>query len=216
MNDFSRYHRQMLLPGIGESGQDALAESAVLIAGCGALGTVAADLLARAGVGTLVVVDRDVVETTNLQRQTLFTERDAARAMPKAEAAKLRLAQVNSTIRVRGFVEDLAPDTIRELAADCDVLLDGLDNFETRYLLNDYAVSEDVDAHPSPGRGCTQGALDRGAAYAVSAMSLSRSASARVERDMRYRRGAGPGDHDRCGSPCHPGDQTAGRAIGCG
>ena len=144
MNDFSRYHRQMLLPGIGDAGQAALAEGVVLIAGCGALGTVAADLLARAGVGTLVVVDRDVVETTNLQRQTLFTERDAARAMPKAEAAKLRLAQVNSTIKVRGFVEDLAPDTIRELAGDCDVLLDGLDNFETRYLLNDYAVSEGV------------------------------------------------------------------------
>lgn len=144
MNDFSRYHRQMLIPTIGEEGQRALAESAVLVAGCGALGTVAADLLARAGVGTLVLVDRDLVESTNLQRQTLFTERDAQRGMPKAEAAKSRLAQVNSDVRVRAFVEDLAADTIVELAAECDVLLDGLDNFQTRYLLNDYAVAEGV------------------------------------------------------------------------
>ena len=144
MNDFARYHRQILLPGIGEEGQAALASGTVLVAGCGALGTVAADLLARAGVGTIVVVDRDVVEATNLQRQTLFTERDAERGMPKAEAAKLRLAQVNSTIRVRGFVEDLDSDTIGELAMGCDVLLDGLDNFQTRYLLNDYAVAEGV------------------------------------------------------------------------
>ena len=144
MNDFSRYHRQMLLPTIGEEGQRALAESAVLVAGCGALGTVAADLLARAGVGTLVIVDRDIVEHTNLQRQTLFTERDAQRGMPKAEAAKTKLSLVNSDVRVRAFVEDIAPDTIVELAADCDLLLDGLDNFQTRYLLNDYAVAHGV------------------------------------------------------------------------
>lgn len=112
----------------------------MFIAGCGALGTVAADLLCRAGVGTLVLVDRDVVEASNLQRQTLFTERDAERAVPKSEAARLRLGQVDSTIRVRAFVEDIAPDTVESLVEGCDLVLDGLDNFETRYLLNDVAV----------------------------------------------------------------------------
>ena len=129
---------------IGDEGQHALAESSVLIAGCGALGTVAADLLCRAGVGTLVLVDRDVVEPTNLQRQTLFTERDAERAVPKAEAARLRLGQVDSRTRLRAFVEDIASDTIEELGEGCDLLLDGLDNFETRYLLNDLAVRDGI------------------------------------------------------------------------
>lgn len=129
---------------IGDEGQHALTESTVLIAGCGALGTVAADLLCRAGVGTLVLVDRDVVEPTNLQRQTLFTERDAERAVPKAEAARLRLGQVDSRTRLRAFVEDIASDTIEELAEGCDLLLDGLDNFETRYLLNDLAVRDGI------------------------------------------------------------------------
>ena len=137
-----RHHRQRLLPMIGDEGQRALADSTVLIAGCGALGTVAADLLCRAGVGTLVLVDRDVVEPSNLQRQTLFTERDAERAVPKAEAARLRLGQVDSRTRLRAFVEDIAPDTVEELAEGCDLLLDGLDNFETRYLLNDLAVRD--------------------------------------------------------------------------
>lgn len=114
--------------------------STVFIAGCGALGTVAADLLCRAGVGTLVIVDRDVVERSNLQRQTLYTERDADRGMPKAEAARLRLGQVDAGIRVRAFVDDIAPDTIEALVEGCDLILDGLDNFETRYLLNDVAV----------------------------------------------------------------------------
>ena len=144
MTDFSRYHRQMLLPQVGEEGQRALQDASVLLAGCGALGTVAADLLVRAGVGTVVIVDRDVVEETNLQRQTLYTERDAARGMPKAEAAKTRLSQVNTDVRIRAFVEDLASDTIVELAAECDLLIDGLDTFQTRYLLNDYAVAEGV------------------------------------------------------------------------
>ena len=107
MSSDPRYHRQTLLPGIGERGQERLRDSTVLIAGCGALGTVAADLLCRAGVGTLVIVDRDVVEATNLQRQTLFTERDAERGIPKAEAARLRLGQANSTVRIRAFVEDI-------------------------------------------------------------------------------------------------------------
>ena len=108
---------------VGDDGQQALAESSVMIGGCGALGTVAADLLCRAGVGTLVLVDRDVVEPTNLQRQTLFTERDAERSVPKAEAARLRLGQVDSRTRLRAFVEDIASDTVEQLAEEQD--LDG-------------------------------------------------------------------------------------------
>ena len=144
MSPDDRYHRQTLLPGIGVRGQERLRDSTVFIAGCGALGTVAADLLCRAGVGTLVIADRDVVESTNLQRQTLFTERDAERGVPKAEAARLRLGQANSTVRIRAFVEDIDSGTIGDLAAGCDLLLDGLDNFETRYLLNDYAVANGI------------------------------------------------------------------------
>jgi len=144
MTSDHRYHRQTLLPGIGERGQDRLRDSTVFIAGCGALGTVAADLLCRAGVGTLVIADRDVVEQTNLQRQTLFTERDAERSVPKAEAARLRLGHANSTVRVRAIVADINAGSIGDLATDCDLLLDGLDNFETRYLLNDFAVSKGI------------------------------------------------------------------------
>lgn len=139
-----RHHRQRLLPMIGDEGQEALRDATVFIAGCGALGTVAADLLCRAGVGTLVLVDRDVVEPTNLQRQTLFTERDAERGVPKAEAARMRLGQVDGKARIRAFVEDIASDTIEDLARDCDLLVDGLDNFETRYLLNDLAVRKGI------------------------------------------------------------------------
>ncbi|MFM1833242.1 MAG: hypothetical protein RLZZ461_1558, partial [Planctomycetota bacterium] len=109
-------------------------------AGCGALGTVAADLLCRAGVGTLVIVDRDVVERSNLQRQTLYVEADAKRGTPKAEAARLRLGAIDPSVRVRAFVEDIAPDTVESLVDGCDLILDGLDNLETRYLLNDVAV----------------------------------------------------------------------------
>ena len=139
-----RHHRQRLLPMIGDEGQKALRDASVFVAGCGALGTVAADLLCRAGVGTLVLVDRDVVETTNLQRQTLFTERDAEREMPKAEAARMRLGQVDGKTRIRAFVEDIASDTVEDLADGCDILVDGLDNFETRYLLNDLAVRDGI------------------------------------------------------------------------
>ncbi|MAD19549.1 MAG: thiamine biosynthesis protein ThiF [Planctomycetaceae bacterium] len=144
MTDPDRYRRQVRLPGIGEEGQARLGRGTVLVAGCGALGTVAADLLCRAGVGTLVIVDRDLVESTNLQRQTLFTERDAERSTPKAEAARLRLAQANSTVRIRAFVDEIDSSTIESLAAGCDLVVDGLDNFETRYLLNDFAVSQGI------------------------------------------------------------------------
>ena len=138
--DLSRYHRQMLLPGFGEDGQRRLRGSTVLVLGCGALGSVAADMLARAGVGHLVIVDRDFVELTNLQRQVLFDERDVVDAMPKAEAAKRKLARINAQVRVTAIVDDLNHTNIERYAEHADLLVDGLDNFETRYLANDLAV----------------------------------------------------------------------------
>ncbi|MHC4948288.1 MAG: ThiF family adenylyltransferase [Planctomycetota bacterium] len=141
MTDLDRYHRQMLLPGIGETGQRRLAASRVLIVGCGALGSVIADCLARAGVGRLRIVDRDVVELTNLQRQVLYTEDDVARAMPKAEAARAAIARINGQVEVEARVEDFDHRNAERHAEGADAILDGLDNFETRYLLNDLAVS---------------------------------------------------------------------------
>ena len=140
----SRYHRQILLPGIGEQGQRKLGESTALVLGCGALGSLAADLLARAGVGHLVIVDRDVLEITNLQRQVLFDEQDVADAIPKAEAARRRLARINSTVRVTAIVDDLNHRNIAQYATGVDVLVDGLDNFEARYLANDFAVKHAI------------------------------------------------------------------------
>ncbi len=139
-DELARYHRQMLLPGFGEAGQRRLLDATALILGCGALGSVAADMLARAGVGHLVVVDRDFVELTNLQRQVLFDERDVTDAIPKAEAAKRRIAKVNSQLRVTAVVDDVNPTNIERFAKGADVIVDGLDNFETRYLANDLAV----------------------------------------------------------------------------
>src|SRR5690606_16340412 len=142
--DFSRYHRQMLLPGFGEAGQRRLAESTAVVLGCGALGTVVADMLARAGVGRLIVIDRDYAELTNLQRQVLFDEAGAAGALPKAEAARRKLARINSAVEVEAVVDDINAGNIERYAAGADVLADGLDNFETRYLANDYAVKRGV------------------------------------------------------------------------
>jgi adenylyltransferase/sulfurtransferase len=139
-HDLDRYQRQMLLPGFGEAGQQRLAESTALILGCGALGSVVAEMLARAGVGHIAIVDRDFVELTNLQRQVLFDEDDAAAAMPKAEAAKRRLARINSAVEVTAIVDDVNHSNIARFAAGADVLVDGLDNLETRYLANDFAV----------------------------------------------------------------------------
>jgi len=139
-DDLARYHRQMLLPGFGEGGQRRLRDATVLLLGCGALGSVAADMLARAGVGRLVIVDRDFVELTNLQRQVLFDERDVAEAMPKAEAAKRKLATINSGVTVEAIVDDINHGNVERFASGASLLLDGLDNFETRYLANDVAV----------------------------------------------------------------------------
>lgn len=139
--DLGRYHRQMLLPDIGEAGQARLQDSTVLLLGCGALGSVAADMLSRAGVGHLVIVDRDIVEETNLQRQVLFDEADVADGMPKAEAARRHIAASNSAVKVTAIVDDINHTNIERIAAGADLLLDGLDNLETRYLANDLAVS---------------------------------------------------------------------------
>lgn len=143
-DDLARYHRQMLLPGFGEEGQRRLLGSTALIMGCGALGSVAADMLARAGVGHLKIIDRDFIELTNLQRQVLFDERDVADAIPKAEAAKRKIALSNSQVEVTAIVDDLNHRNIERHAMDADILIDGLDNFETRYLANDCAVKHGI------------------------------------------------------------------------
>ncbi len=139
-HDLARYHRQMLLPGFGEDGQRRLHDSTVVVLGCGALGSVAVDMLARAGVGHLVVVDRDFIELTNLQRQVLFDERDVADAIPKAEAAKRKIGRINSQVKVTAVVDDINHTNIERYADGADVIVDGLDNLETRYLANDLAV----------------------------------------------------------------------------
>lgn len=154
MTDLARYHRQTLLPGFGEEGQKKLLNSSALVVGCGALGTVIANMLARAGVGHLVIVDRDFIELTNLQRQILFDEQDVAEAIPKAEAAKRKIAQINSQVRVTSVVDDVNHTNIEKLIAmgqdasgkpkQVDIIVDGVDNFETRYLANDAAVKHGI------------------------------------------------------------------------
>jgi len=139
-----RYSRQILFAEIGEQGQERLCNSSAVLVGCGALGTALANLLIRAGLGHLRIVDRDFVEPSNLQRQTLFEEADAREALPKAVAAARRLGAVNSDAKVEGVVADLSPANCDELLSGFPVLLDGTDNFETRLLVNDYAVSRSV------------------------------------------------------------------------
>jgi adenylyltransferase/sulfurtransferase len=136
-----RYSRQILFSGIGEDGQEKLLASSAVLVGCGALGTVTANLLVRAGLGRLAIIDRDFVEASNLQRQTLFEEADAFEAMPKAVAAERRLRAIHSGIRVEGIVADLTPDNALDLLSGFPLILDGTDNFETRLLLNDAAIS---------------------------------------------------------------------------
>lgn len=135
-----RYSRQVLFPGIGEEGQKRLLASRVTICGCGALGTVLASTLARAGVGFLRIVDRDFIETNNLQRQVLFDEQDIADNLPKAEAAARKLRRVNSSLEIEPIVTDIDCTNILSLIEGADLVLDGTDNFETRYLMNDAAV----------------------------------------------------------------------------
>lgn len=136
----NRYARQALLPQIGPEGQERLCAARVAVVGCGALGTVIADGLARAGVGYLRLIDRDVVELHNLQRQVLFDETDVAAGLPKAVAAANKLARINSNVRVEPVVADLAPRNAERLLGGVDLVVDGTDNFETRYLVNDVCV----------------------------------------------------------------------------
>lgn len=139
-----RYSRQILFRGIGVDGQRKLATARVAIVGCGATGSALATLLARAGVGTLRIIDRDYVEPSNLQRQSLFDERDAAESLPKAIAAARKIAAFNSQIVIDPKVEDLVPANIGALLEGMSLILDGTDNFESRYLLNDYAVERSL------------------------------------------------------------------------
>ncbi|CAN5181054.1 thiazole biosynthesis adenylyltransferase ThiF [soil metagenome] len=136
----NRYSRQILYREIGKEGQKKLLNSRVLLVGCGALGASHAEMLARAGVGFLKIVDRDFVEFTNLQRQTLFSEADAKERLPKAVAAKKRIAEINFEIKVEAIVADVNHSNIENLIKDCDVVLDGTDNFITRYLVNEACV----------------------------------------------------------------------------
>src|SRR5579863_90560 len=142
--DLEKYSRQILFAGIGETGQEKLLGACAVLVGCGALGTVAANLLVRAGLGRLRIIDRDFVEPSNLQRQTLFEEMDAREALPKATAAERRLRAINSDARVEGVVADLTPENSAELLDGFELILDGTDNFETRLLLNDLAIARNV------------------------------------------------------------------------
>jgi adenylyltransferase/sulfurtransferase len=140
INILDRYSRQTKFPGIGDDGQRKLLASHVTLCGCGALGTVLANALVRAGVGHVRIVDRDFIEYNNLQRQVLFDEHDVAENLPKAEAAARKLAAINSSVYVEPVVTDIDHTNILDLVKDADLILDGTDNFEVRYLINDAAV----------------------------------------------------------------------------
>ena len=140
-----RYSRQILFDGIGAEGQERLRAARVLIVGCGALGSAQVEALARAGVGSLRVADRDFVEEPNLQRQTMFSERDARARLPKAIACARRVAEINSDVTVEAEVLDVHQGNVERLIADCDLVLDGTDNFATRYLVNDACVKHRVN-----------------------------------------------------------------------
>jgi adenylyltransferase/sulfurtransferase len=142
MPPFDRYSRQTILPIITLAGQQKLKDSTVLVMGCGALGSFGAELLARAGVGRLILADRDILELHNLQRQTLYTEEDVRQRLPKAEAAAKHLRAINSQIMTASIVTDATATNVEQLIQPVDVVLDGTDNFETRYLLNDACVKE--------------------------------------------------------------------------
>lgn len=139
-----RYSRQILLPEIGAAGQRRLLASSAAVIGCGALGSVLAGTLVRAGVGRVKIVDRDIIEVNNLQRQILFDEEDIARGLPKAVAAAEKLRRVNSQVSIEPLVADVNPGNVEEIIGDVDLVLDGTDNFETRFLINDACVKHDV------------------------------------------------------------------------
>ncbi len=140
-----RYSRQILFNGIGREGQRRLLNSRLLIVGCGALGSAQAESLARAGVGKLRIADRDFVEASNLQRQTMFTESDAAEHLPKTIACANHISQINSDIKVEAEIVDVNHSNVERLIEDCDLVLDGTDNFATRYLINDACVKHNIN-----------------------------------------------------------------------
>src|SRR5580698_3027355 len=142
--DLERYSKQVLFAGIGETGQRRLMQSRALLCGCGALGTVLAETLVRAGVGSLRIVDRDFVETSNLQRQVLFDERDVADRLPKAVAAAEKLRRINCQITIDPVVADVDHTNILGLVQEMDLILDGSDNFELRFLINDASLETGV------------------------------------------------------------------------
>jgi len=140
-----RYSRQILFEGIGREGQARLGAARVLIIGCGALGSSQAEALARAGVGSLRIADRDFVEESNLQRQTMFTERDARERVPKAAACARRLGEINSDVLTEAEVADVHQGNIERLIENCDLVIDGTDNFATRYLINEACVKHRIN-----------------------------------------------------------------------
>jgi molybdopterin/thiamine biosynthesis adenylyltransferase len=142
--EIDRYSRQILFAGIGAEGQDRLRAARALIIGCGALGSAQAETLGRAGVGRLRIVDRDFIELSNLQRQTMFTEADAADRLPKVIACANHLREINSDVNVEPEIADVNHSNIERLIQDCDVVIDGTDNFSTRYLINDACVKHDL------------------------------------------------------------------------
>ena len=135
-----KYSRQVLFEPLGRDGQERLLASSAVLVGCGAIGAATANMLVRAGLGRLRILDRDFVEPSNLQRQTLFNESDAREALPKAVAAEHNLRSINSGVQVEGIVADLTPRNVEELLSGFPLILDGTDNFETRFLINDFAV----------------------------------------------------------------------------
>ena len=139
-----RYSRQILFSAIGEAGQKKIRASKAVLIGCGALGTVSSEMLTRAGVGKLILIDRDFVEESNLQRQSLFTEEDAHQGLPKAAAAQRALRAINSEVEVQGVIEDVTWQNIDRLCRNSDIIVDGTDNFETRFLINDFAVKQEI------------------------------------------------------------------------
>ncbi|HIE23861.1 MAG TPA: NAD(P)H-binding protein [Candidatus Korarchaeota archaeon] len=139
-----RYSRQIVLPEMGSEGQKKLSESSVFIIGCGALGSAAAQLLTRAGIGKIRVVDRDFVELSNLQRQIIYDEGDVKSGYPKAIVCAEKLRKINSSIEVEAIVDDVNPQNIEKLIEGFDLIIDGLDNFETRFLINDAALKQEI------------------------------------------------------------------------
>ncbi|WP_462410181.1 thiazole biosynthesis adenylyltransferase ThiF [Neobacillus sp. Marseille-QA0830] len=139
-----RYSRQTLFPGIGQDGQEKIRRKHVLIIGAGALGSGSAEVLTRAGVGKITIVDRDYVEESNLQRQQLYTEQDVAEKWPKAAAAERRLREINSDVDIRSVVADATPELLEELISGVDLMLDATDNFETRMMMNDAAQKYNI------------------------------------------------------------------------